>query len=265
MKKFALAALMVAALMGSTKAHANYVIDDFDAPGFPNQQFIQATTTGTRHNGVSGVPTLGGTRDLSVTRSSTVGTVSLNVDRIVSDFLSYSQSVTTPGASVDGALSVTYDGTSDGGGAPNTNGNPAGIAGASPSPTLTNFAEDLTQGGVNNKLQLRFLSNSNVLLNITVELYDGSGLSSTYTLSNYAASNATSLFIKFSDFSDPSAFSNVHAFKLIIDPASSVGGATLQLDAIQTLATPEPTSIALLGMGVLGLAARGLRRRKVAA
>lgn len=275
MKKFALAAMMTLVVaLTSNNVFAEYVIDEFDTPGFPNQQrlrvnnSVEASLGNTVHNGSAAAGVLGGIRDMQLSRQNPVGSTYLDANQVTSGLLTYVQSQTSSTDDVDGAFAITWDGDSDGGGAANVDSNPGALAGASPAPNLTTLNADLTQGGINNAIQLTNLSNSVSLLSLTLEIYDAVGLASTYTLAGLAPGNAQTLTILFSQFSDSTVFDSVHAVKLLVDVDHSVGGGVVTLDKISAVSTrvvttPEPSSVALLGIGAISLLmGRKLRRRK---
>lgn len=262
----ALIAALVA--MSSNVVLAEYVIDGFNAPGFPGAQrlsidnIVAGTLGNTVHNGGAALGVLGGTRDLQVTRENPVGSVYIDSNQLNLGFLTYVQAQTNATDDVNGTFTVTWDGTADGGGIADVHGDPSGLGGISAGLTLGVLDQDLTQGGINDAIHLGFLSNSAAVLSLTMNVYDGSGLSSTFSIPAFAPGNAQSFDIAFSLFSNPAAFDHVHAMQMVVDMDHSVGGATFTLDSISAVASPEPSSLALAGLGVVGLLVRWRSRNR---
>jgi len=235
MRKFTLAAMMIVGLIASARqASADFIIDTFDAD--QSLKIGGAAGSSTVSGTVNSAGIFGGSRDTDLTKQSgTGGVVAVDTNIFEPSFLHYDQSTTTGPGNADGAFSLTYDGLG------------------------TNFA------ALGSAFELSLLSLSSDV-NLTIEVTGAGNVVGTLTdLINPA--NAQTLDYLFTSFTNPGVFTNVQSIKFTFDQVAATGEASLTLDEIGVVgvggnAVPEPSSIALLGLGIIGLAGRQLRRRK---
>jgi hypothetical protein len=111
---------------------------------------------------------------------------------------------------------------------------------------------DLTGSGSNDALSLEMLDIVPSSGPITLAVSVNGGPAKAFVIT----SNGTVL-MPYADFSNASAFSNVSTLKLTFSSGTYFGLAADDLQAI-----PEPTSAALMGLGLLGLAVAGRRQAR---
>jgi hypothetical protein len=231
----ALAATLVLGLPFSAGAIG---IDDFSTEQFAALGFGDA---GPADDGAAAPEAIGGTREITLERDGvSLGTSS--ADSSLSDGGLFSLS---NGAGVTAVATLVYDGTADG----TTNFN--GLGGAS----VIGGGEDT----------LRVIARSD--LDGTVRIQFHSGSATDYLFADIAVTGAGAGDGPFQIFDISLAslqtqgsgadLGNLGAIQAILSGESSVD---LQIDSISTFVIPEPTTVALMGLGLTGLAVAGRRR-----
>lgn len=130
--------------------------------------------------------------------------------------------------------------------------------------------EDFTTGdpfpGIAGALNLNFDNST-----LTITQVDSSTITAISLIgAGTDASDVTLAYMPNQNFTpnDPYTFSgaarvtNLTLSQLQIGTYSTTGGDASSLGTVQLVVTPEPASLAMMGVGVLGLCATGLRRRR---
>jgi hypothetical protein len=225
------ALLAAAALLLSVPAAQALTIDDFsvDQIGFiaPGGPFFQES--------LGAVPAgIGGSRELYVTRDG-VGSIEFVSSGGIGSFGS--------APSVDGFAELFYDGVSD------------GLFGL-------DLAADLTDAGASGALRVVFRSDVVGPMSISIASTGGTSVLHLPTPGLGLTAGFTTVVVPFTSFVATSGgganFASVG--RILIDIDSEFIGHDLQIDLIDTVPVPEPTTAALLGLG-LALAAGVARRR----
>ncbi len=238
--------LVVASLMTANSARAEFIIDSFDTT-----QVVTVTSGGsnpkTAFGSAAAAEAVGGERDILVTRTGGAGKVEANVNDDNPGELSIAHAAATDGKALiiwDGAPDTDTDGTVD----------PEGL-----SPKV-----DVTQGGVNQFLQVRAATDFQAFLTFT--FYTDATNYSTYKLTVPADSGLLKdFFIPFSSFTAVGGganFASVGAITMGVDDGDALD---VRVDFIKAVANvPEPSSVALVlvGAGLWGAAAVARRRRR---
>lgn len=248
-KRFLRAACLTAAavLVGVGQAHA-ILIDSFDVT-------FQQITNGDPNNAAQEVVTapeaIGGTRDVRLEIQSnpffspgdpTSPTMTVTINPASSGLALYSED-----AGVNGRLILTYDGN------------------LTPGLQFPGFAPvDFLSSG--NGILLR--ANSDRDFTARFILYSGSGEASEQELliAGDANESQAEFFFPYTGFTGNADLSAVTAVQLVID--GLLGRTDIDLDNVESgfggpaAIIPEPGSLALLGMGALGMMGFGLRRRR---
>jgi hypothetical protein len=231
-----LTALFSVALVASS-AQAVVLIDTFD----DTTQVIEETSVGSYPNSAVASEALGGTRDMTLIIDTAASADHvLQANRNGNGLFQYFES------DGNGTFELVYDGDNDA-----TTLDPIGLGGV-----------DLTMGGAT-RILLASLSDQDTDLTMTV--YSDAGNASELMAVAPMGGDFTNVEFAFSDFVPTigagADFTSVGAIALSIPVG--VSGNDLQIDFITTAGpVPEPSTLVLMAMGLLGMGMISRRRRR---
>ncbi len=239
-KQCALVVVGCLMLVGTSAVHAEFIIDDFAAPGAATVPVIGLLDASPYHLETGSAAILGGERDLLLEVMGTPSPSSF-IGEIGGGSLKFSSS--SPGT----MLALQYDGVdTDTAGPPAALVNAQGLGGV-----------DLTAMGSAISLMFGEVDGgSSQTTDISIEVRSSTGTS---TLAGTIADSAgaTKYMAPFASFSDPSVFADVTAVEVLIN-AGGAKNVDLTLDAI---VVPEPSALLLLASGLIALLGYAWRRR----
>lgn len=223
------------------------MIDPFEAGSLEIgvNDFTEGTPPKTDTGGSSIAEALGGSRELQANASSLVD--NSNTAYFI---LGQSCGSCTPNVyyhaqfNVVGNTKVHWDGAND------SSLSSSGLAGV-----------DLTDGGASTGFEIK-VDNLDAGLNLALQVWDNGSTASASLSSVLLGTN----FVPFADFTGAVNWASIYAIQMVISyPAAAVNqGYVAEIDYIRTSSSvPEPTALALFGLGLAGLSA--MRRRKLAA
>jgi hypothetical protein len=222
-------------LMLATSNAQALLIDNFS-----DAQNLSRNTTGFINDTAVAPGALGGKRDarIDVTSSMFGNKMDLSVGAVQPN-LSLSK-----GTGVSGSSTIEWDG---GNGANNID-------------TLGLGGVDLTDGGLSDRFHVRVLE-KDLASSLTFTIYDTAGGSASGSIGlPVPIAGTTDFYLLFSNLVGAVDLTHVGAIKMVI---SGVTNADLTLGSIETTHTPEPSTLLLLGTGLLSVAGYGWRRKKL--
>lgn len=235
----AIVAATALAALGASTAQAGLIIDTFNTTQTVEIAAGGANPAMNSDSVVTGLESIGGTRDIILQRTDGLQLLStrVNINNGIFDFGA------EPG--VGGNVTIIYDAGMDG------LLDPSGLDGA-----------DLTQGGIDDALCIAF--RYDLVLEVTVTVYTDESQVSTRSFTFFGPSGFGGPFnevlLPYASFvpilGGGADFANIGAIEIYAETSEDSLGADFQLDIIKTV--PTPGALAL--MGLAGLASSRRRR-----
>ncbi len=241
-KHLALLAVAFLILVGSSSVRADFIIDDFSAPGAVTVPVIGLLDPSPLHIETKDAAILGGERDLLL---EVIGTTSLSsfIGEIGAGMLKFSSS--SPGT----ALILQYDAEDvDAAGPPAGLLNNEGLGGVDL--TALGYAFGLTFTGID--------GGSSQATDIAIEVHSTAG-ASTFVGAIGDSAAPTDYIVPFAGFSDPAVFTGVTSIEVRIN-SGGIEDIDFRMNSFSVV--PEPSTLLLLASSLLGLLGYVWRRRR---